>query len=51
MSNTEQQIVKFLEPFDSEIASLTQQLRDYLRKETKPTMELVFRSTISLNIG
>ena len=51
MSNTEQQIVKFLELFNSEIGSLTQQLRDHLRKETKPTIELVFHSYLSLNIG
>ena len=51
MNNTEQQIVKFLEPFNSEIASLTQQLRDHIKKETKPTIELVGDSTISLNIG
>ncbi len=51
MSTPEQQIVKFLEPFDSEISSLAQKLRDYLRKETKPTIELVGDSTISVNIG
>ena len=51
MTDTEQQIVNFLEPFDSEIASIAQQLRKYLRNETKPTIELVGDSTISLNIG
>jgi len=51
MSTTEQQIMKFLEPFNSEISSLAQQLRDHLRKETKPTIELVGDSTISVNIG
>ena len=51
MDNTEEQIVKFLEPFNSEIASLAQQLRDHLKKETKATIELVGNSTISLNIG
>ena len=51
LSDTEQQIATFLDSFNSEIASLTQQLREYLRKETKPTTELVGDSTISLNIG
>jgi hypothetical protein len=51
VSDAEQQIIKFLEPFNNEIASLAQQLREYLRKETKPTIELVGDSTISLNIG
>ena len=51
MSDTEQQIATFLDSFNSEIASLAQQLREYLRKETKPTTELVGDSTISLNIG
>lgn len=51
MGNEEQQIEKYLESFNSEIASLAQQLRDFLKKETKPTTELVGDSTISLNIG
>lgn len=50
-SNTELQITKFLEPFNNEISSLAQQLRDHLKKETKPTIELVGDSTISVNIG
>ncbi len=51
MSPTEQQIEKFLEPFDIEISSLAQQLRKHIKKETAPTIELVGDSTISLNIG
>lgn len=51
MGNEEQQTEKYLESFNSEIASLAQQLRDFLKKVTKPTTELVGDSTISLNIG
>ena len=50
-SNIELQITKFLKPFDSELSCLAQQLRDHLKKETKPTIELVGDSTISVNIG
>lgn len=51
MNDTEQQVRKFLEPFNNEIISLTLRLRDFLKEETKPTIELVGDSTISLNIG
>ena len=51
MNDTEQQIREFLEPFNNEIISLALQLRDFLKQETKPTIELVGDSTISLNIG
>lgn len=51
MNNTEEHLAKFLDPFNNEIASLAQQLSNYLRKETKPTIELIGDSTISLNIG
>lgn len=51
MDDTEQQIANYLSPFNKEIGSLAQQLRDYLRKETKPTLEIVGDSTISVNIG
>ena len=51
MNDTEQQIKSFLEPFNNEIISLTLQLREFLKEETKPTIELVGDSTISLNIG
>lgn len=51
MSTEEQQIAQFLEPFNNEISILAQQLRVYLKEETKPTIELVGDSTISVNIG
>lgn len=51
MSPSEQQIEKFLEPFDSDLSSLAQKLRKHINKETAPTVELVGDSTISLNIG
>ena len=51
MGSEEQQIEGFLEFFNSEIASLAQNLRTHLKKECKPSFELVGDSTISLNIG
>lgn len=51
MKETELQIIKFLESFNHEIKSLALQLRDFLKEETKPRIELVGDSTISLNIG
>ena len=49
--NTEQQIANFLLPFNDDIRSLAQQLRIYLKKETKPIIEMVFDSYNSVNIG
>ena len=51
MNDTEQQIKKFLQPFNNEIISLAIQLRDFIKEETKPSTEVVGDSTISLNIG
>lgn len=51
MQNTEEQIAHYLFPFKHELQILAQQLREYLKKETKPTTELIGDSTISLNIG
>ena len=51
MPDPEQQIAKFLAPFSDEIKTLAQELRDYLRAVTNPTIELVGDSHISLNIG
>ena len=51
MPNSEQQIASFLAPFSEDVRVLAQQLRDYLKKETKPTTELVGDSHISVNIG
>ena len=51
MNDAEQQIKKFLEPFNNEIILLATQLRDFIKEETKPSTELVGDSTISLNIG
>ena len=51
MNNNEQLLEQFLLPFDDELVSLTQQLRQFLKGETKPKYELVGDSTISVNIG
>lgn len=51
MDNTEQQIENFLLPFDDELTTLVQQLRVYLKKQTKPTVEMAFDSYNSVNIG
>jgi len=51
MPNPEQQIAKFLAPFSDEIRDLAQQLRDYLKAKTNPTIELVGDSHLSVNIG
>ena len=51
MNNTENQLASYLQHFDTEIASLALQLREYILKETQPAYELVGDSTISLNIG
>ena len=51
MDNIEKQIGRYILPFNDEIGLLAQQLRDYIRKETKPGTELVGNSTQSLNIG
>jgi len=51
MNSTEQQITVFLNPFDEDIVSLTQELKSYLINESKPKYELVGNSSISVNIG
>jgi hypothetical protein len=51
MSETELQIANFLDFFKNDISTLAQQLRTFLKEETKPTFELVGDSTISVNIG
>lgn len=51
MSETELQIEQFFLPFNNDIANLGQQLRKHIMQETKPTVELVGDSTVSLNIG
>lgn len=51
MDNPEQQIEQFLQPLDDALKTLVQQLRVYLKKETKPTIELAFDSYNSVNIG
>lgn len=51
MNNAEQQIAKFLLPYSDEMKQLIQQLREYLKKLTEPTRELVFDSYNSVNIG
>jgi len=51
MNNSEQQIEQFFVPFNDKLVVLAQQLRQFLKSETKPKYELVGDSTISLNIG
>jgi hypothetical protein len=51
MDNTEKKIDEYLLPFNSNIALLTRQLRDFLREKTKPAFEIVGNSHQSLNIG
>lgn len=51
MEDTERQIEQFLYPFNQKLQALAQELRQFLKNETKPTYELVGDSTISLNIG
>lgn len=50
-SDTELRIAQYLEAFSDDITFLVQQLRDYLKEETNPTIEIVGDSTISVNIG
>ena len=52
MKDTEQEIAKFLSAFNNDVlGTLAQQLRSHLKQETKPTIELVADSRISVNIG
>lgn len=51
MDNSEKQIEAYLLPFNDEITALAQQIREYIREETKPAFEIVGDSTQSLNMG
>ena len=51
MDNSEKKIGEYLSPFNDKIKLLTQQLRTYLREETKPAFEIVGDSLQSLDIG
>lgn len=51
MENADQQISAFLESYSAEIATFAQDLRNYLKQETKPTFELAGQSAQSFNIG
>jgi len=51
MDNSEKKIGEYLAPFSDKIILLTNQLRTYLREETKPAFEIVGDSNQSLNIG
>ncbi len=51
MADTEKKIEEYLSSFDNKIIQLTQQLREYLREETKPAYEIVGDTFHSLNIG
>lgn len=51
MEDMEHQIAEFLKPYREEIQSLAQELRSYLREETKPAFELAGKSAQSFNMG
>jgi hypothetical protein len=51
MTKTERQIADFLAPYDEDIRTFAQDLRAYLKKETKPAIELAGMSAQSFNIG
>jgi hypothetical protein len=51
MDNTEQQIENLFIQLSPELEELTQQLRVFLKEETKPLVELIFSSYNSINIG
>ena len=51
MDKEEKQIADYLLHFNDKIVTLTKQLREYLREETKPAYEIVGDSNQSLNIG
>lgn len=51
MNETERHIENLFLPLPSGLAELAQQLRLFLKKETRPTRELVFSSYNSINIG
>ncbi len=51
MNKEEKQIADYLLHFNDKIVTLTKQLREYLREETKPAYEIVGDSHQSLNIG
>lgn len=51
IKNTERQVAEFLKPYSSEVRSFAQELRTYLKEETKPAIELAGMSAQSFNIG
>ncbi len=51
MKDTERQIADFLRPYSEEMRAFAQDLRAYLREETKPAFELAGKSAQSFNIG
>ena len=51
MDDPEQQIADFLLPLSEEIGCFAQDLRAYLKEETKPAFELAGKSGQSFNIG
>ena len=51
MNNTEEEIAELLLSFREETRLVAQQRRAYLKKETRPAIEMVLDSYNSLNIG
>lgn len=51
MENDEKRIAQYFSPFNDKITLLAQQLREFIREETKPAYEIVGDSSQSLNMG
>ncbi len=51
MNDEEKHIRNLILPLPPKLAELAQQLRDFLKKETNPAIEIVFSSYNSINIG
>ncbi len=51
MDKTEQYIESLFLPLPTHLAELVKQLREFFKKETRPTREIVFSSYNSINIG
>lgn len=51
MENTEQQIEHYLLPYNEALSNLVQELRSCIKEQTQPSIELVFDTYNSLNIG
>ncbi|NNC89543.1 MAG: hypothetical protein HKN82_13900 [Akkermansiaceae bacterium] len=51
MKSPEEEIETFLRPYSPEIRAFAQELRTYLKQETRPSIELAGPSAQSFNIG